>query len=398
MSTQALRERITALNNEANALLAANGDRVWSKEDQAKYDTILDESERAQSQAKAIQAKMDSDAEKTFNERKTGTKSGGEMDAMQAVALYMRHGSDVSQEQAMQIRAAMSTGTGSEGGYTVPTEVSKMVIDALKAFGGIREEVQVISTATGAAINFPTSDGTAEVGEIVGENAAATGLDVAFGSVPHVVYKFSSKKIAIPWELIQDSGIDVVSFVVQRLAQRIGRIQNQMFTTGTGTGQPFGVVTRATAGKTGATGQTASVLYDDLVDLEHSVNRAYRSGACWMMADGSVKVIRKIKDTQGRPIFVPGYEVAVPGGAPDMLLGRPICINDDVAAMAANAKSILFGNFKQYLLRDVVGLDIRRFDDSAFALNGQVGFCGWQRSGGNLLDTAAVKYYANSAT
>jgi HK97 family phage major capsid protein len=66
--------------------------------------------------------------------------------------------------------------------------------------------------------------------------------------------------------------------------------------------------------------------------------------------------------------------------------------------MAANARSIGYGNFKQYQIRDVMEVILRRFDDSAFALNGQVGFCGWQRTGGNLLDTAAVKYYANSAT
>jgi HK97 family phage major capsid protein len=400
MSIQALRERITALNNEANALLASNGDRVWSKDDQAKYDGILDEAERGTSQLKALQARMDADADRAISDaRQSSRKSGtGDIDAVQAVALFLRHGNNVTAEQAVAIRNAMSTTTGSEGGFTVPTEVSTMVIDALKAFGGLREEVQVISTSTGADINFPSSDGTSEVGEIVGQNAAATTGEITFGSVPHVVYKFSSKKLALPWELIQDSGIDVVQFVVNRLAQRIGRIQNQMFTVGTGSSQPFGIVTRATSGKVGATGQTANVTYDDLVDLEHSVNRAYRNGACWMLADSSVKVVRKIKDSQGRPIFVPGYEVAVPGGAPDTLLGRPICVNDDVPAMAANAKSILFGNFKNYLLRDVVGLDIRRFDDSAFALNGQVGFCGWQRSGGNLLDTAAVKFYQNSAS
>jgi HK97 family phage major capsid protein len=155
---------------------------------------------------------------------------------------------------------------------------------------------------------------------------------------------------------------------------------------------------RASSGKVGTTGQTTSVIYDDLVDLVHSVNRAYRGNATFMMADTSLRVVRKIKDSQGRPIFNPGYETGVPGGAPDTLLGYRLTVNDDVAAMAANAKSIAFGDMKQYVIRDVMDVAVRRFDDSAFALNGQVGFCGWTRTGGNLLDTAAVKFYQNSAT
>lgn len=110
-------------------------------------------------------------------------------------------------------------------------------------------------------------------------------------------------------------------------------------------------------------------------------------------------MVRKIKDSQGRPIFVPGYEQGNPGGAPDRLLNRPITINDDVAAMAANAKSILAGDFRKYKIRRVMDLTIFRMTDSAFTLNGQVGFVAFQRMGGNLIDAGgAVKHYANSAT
>lgn len=403
MSIQALREQLSQKNREAQAMLAAAGDKVWSKDDQAKYDTLMDEGERLSAQIKAHQRQLDADAERNFEDAsrqatKNGAGKGGELSLKDAVAIYLRHGSNVSQEQAVAIRNAMSTTTAAEGGYTVPTEVATMVIDALKAFGGMREAANVITTSGGNTINFPTSDGTAEEGEIVGQNSPASSGDPTFGVRAHDTYKFSSKKIALPWELVQDSAIDILAFVTNRLAQRLGRIQNRLFTVGTGSSQPYGLMAETTLGKTGTTGQTVTVIYDDLVDLVHSVNRAYRNGAKFMMADSSVKVVRKIKDSNGRPIFAPGYETGNPGGAPDTLIGYPLTINDDVAAMAANAKSIAFGQLNQYLIRDVMGLDIRRFDDSAFALNGQIGFCGWQRSGGRLLDTSAVKHYANSAT
>lgn len=308
---------------------------------------------------------------------------------------------DLQSRLTPDIRNAMSTTTSTEGGYTVATEYMRSLEEAMKAYGGMLEVATLMQTGTGAQMNFPTADATAEVGEIVGQNAAVTTGETTFGNTTLDVYKYSSKKIALPWELTQDSFLDIEAYIQSLLAMRLGRITNTHFTTGTGTGQPRGIVTGAALGKTGATGQTLTVIYDDLVDLEHSVNRAYRQsrGCGWMMADSSLKVVRKIKDSQARPIFVPGYETGVPGGAPDTLMGRPITINEDVAAMAANAKSILFGDFKKYVIRRVMDLTLFRMTDSAFTLNGQVGFVAFQRIGGNLIDAGgAVKYYANSAT
>jgi HK97 family phage major capsid protein len=293
----------------------------------------------------------------------------------------------------------MSTSTNSEGGFTVATEYMRSLEEAMKAYGGMLEVATLIQTGTGAAMNFPTADATAEEGEIVGQNGAATLGETTFGNTSLDVYKYSSKKIALPWELVQDSFLDIEAYIQGLLAMRLGRITNKHYTIGTGSAQPRGVVVGSALGKTGATGQTLSVTYDDLVDLEHSVNRAYRAAALFMMADTSVRNVRKIKDSNGRPIFVPGYEQGNPGGAPDTLLGRRIVVNDDVAVMAANARSILFGDFKKYVIRRVMDMTIFRMADSAFTLNGQVGFVAFQRSGGNLIDAGgAVKHYANSAT
>lgn len=398
MSIQALREQLSLENRAAKALLAEKGDRVWSAEDQAKFDGHMDNANRIGSQIKAHQRMLDADAEANFEDAKKQASKGsksGEIDALAAVALYMRHGNNVNAEQALAIRNAMSTTTAAEGGHTVPTEVYRLVTEAMRATGGMRSVATILSTDGGNPMNFPTSDGTAEVGEIVAENAAASLGEITFGVAAVNPFKYSSRRIALPWELIQDSAVDVVQLVVDRLAMRLSRITNTHYTVGTGSGQPFGAIARATTGKTGTTGQTLTVIYDDLFDLKHSVNRAYRDGASWMMNDLSVSIVSKLKETTGRPIWEP----SVTAGAPDLLLGYPVVTNDDVAAMAANARSIAFGDFSKFVIRDVAGsMLLRRFDDSAFALNGQVGFCGWMRTGSNLLDTAAVKVYINSAT
>jgi HK97 family phage major capsid protein len=299
------------------------------------------------------------------------------------------------------IRNAMSTTTTTEGGFTVAAEYYKQLEEAMKAFGGIRQVATTMRTATGAQMNFPTADATAETGAIVGQNAAVGLGETTFGNLTMDVYKYTSNRIALPWELVQDSFIDIEAYVQGLLAVRLGRITSTHFTTGTGTGQPHGIVTGATVGKTGTSGQTLTVTYDDLVDLEHSVDPAYRSmpGVGFMMNDLSLRNVRKLKDTQNRPIFVPGYEQGNPGGAPDRLLGRPIYISQEMAVMAANARSILFGQFSKYIIRSVMDLTLFRMTDSAFTLNGQVGFVAFTRTGGRLIDVGgAVKAYVNSAT
>lgn len=301
--------------------------------------------------------------------------------------------------QNPDIRAAMSTTTGSEGGYTVATEFSKALIEAMKATGSVRSVASNIRTSTGAQMLFPTTDATAEEGEIVGQNTQVNPLETTFGQASLDVYKYSSKSIALPFELLQDSMFGIEAYINRLLSLRIGRIQDRHHVLGTGTGQPKGVVAASAVGKTGTTGQTTTVIYDDLVDLEHSVDPAYRTACKYMMNDATLKALRKIKDGNQRPIFVPGYEQGNPGGAPDRLLGREIVINQYLATMAASAKSILFGDFSKYLVRDVMDVTLFRMTDSAFTLKGQVGFVAFCRSGANMVDNGgAIKHYANSAT
>lgn len=294
-----------------------------------------------------------------------------------------------------RIQAAGGVGSGAAGGYTVAPGFMRDLLVAQKAFGGMRAAARIITTDTGVDMAWPTMDDTANVATIVAENTAgAAGTDLAFGSKTLKAYMYRSGYLVISLELLQDSAFDFDTLIRDALAIRFARGQNAHFTTGNGTSQPEGVVTAATVGKTGTTGQTTSVTTDDLIDLEHSIDPAYRAGAAWMMNDGTFKAIKKLKDSQGRPLFLPGFTV----GASDTILGYPVVINQDMPAMAANAKSIAFGNFQNYVIRDVMGLRITRLNER-FAENGQVGFVAFQRTDGRLVSAAApIKLYQNSAT
>lgn len=407
-----LRERRNAKAKEAQDLNAKfPADQRMPAAEAGQLDAILNEIEAIDAEISRENRLAQVAGERAEHEAalNAATRSGGgatdEAAALRAMLTGGLSALTPEQRNAMfarvnpDIRAAMSTTTGSEGGYTVATEFSRNLIQAMKAQFAVRSVASSIQTSTGAQMLFPTTDATAEEGEIVGQNASVTLGETTFGQASLDVYKYSSKSIALPFELLQDSMFDIEAYIQTLLRLRLGRIQNKHHTTGTGTAQPKGIVTAAASGKVGTTGQTTSVTYDDLVDLEHSVDPFYRGAGRWMMHDDTLKALRKIKDTQNRPIFVPGYEQGNPGGAPDRLLGREIVINQNMAVMAANAKSILYGDFSKYLVRDVMDVTLFRMTDSAYTLKGQVGFVAFARSGANMVDNGgAIKFYQNSAT
>ena len=291
---------------------------------------------------------------------------------------------------------AQAMGTGTAGGYIVPQGFSMRLEKALKFWGGMFNAAELFDTETGADMPYPTVNDTAQTGALLAENATITAQDATFGTVTFKAYMYTSKLIAVSFQLMQDAAFGAENVVADLAGERLGRILNTHFTTGTGGGtQPNGIVTASASGKVGTTGQTTSVIYDDLVDLVYSIDPAYRPTSSWMMNDQSIKVVRKLKDSQNRPLWEP----SVIAGQPDNLLGYPIIPNNDVAVMAANAKSILFGAMSKYKIRRVRDVVLLRLNERyADAL--QVGFFAFARYDGQLMDagTNPVKYYQNSAT
>lgn len=385
-----LHGRFDELSRQANKMIADKGDAVWTEAEQTEFDNLVDGMESVKKQIKSIENFREAEADKKFdNIVKPATGAKDEVTIKDAFENMVRYGfgniSDADREILRPLNASQSgnnKGTTTAGGYTVPEELATYVIDKLKAFGGMRTAANVISTETGVQMKFPTSDGTSEVGEIVAENNNVSQLLPTFGLTTLDVYKYSSKSIAISWELLQDTGVDIIRFITDRLATRIGRIQNTHFTTGTGSGQPTGLVTAATL--TQAVGTSGSVVYDDLINVMHKIDPAYRNNVAWMMSDATLAAVRKLKDDNKRPLWGPEMLLA---GTPDRLLGCPVIINQDMPATAP----VAFGDFSCYTIRDVrSSMEMRRFDDSKYAEYGQAGFCQWVRSGGALLVPSGV--------
>lgn len=414
-SIQALREQRNVKAKALTDMVTASKDKAWTGENQSAYDKIVAEIDADDAHIARVQKSIDMagavrDTIDGIADRDgvtLGHAKAEEEKVTGAFKTWLKGGSSLLSSEdlhanAKRIRNAQSEGTNSAGGYMVPVTTVAQLLVEMKAYGGMRSVSQIIQSPSGEVWNWPTLDDTGQVGELIAENTTATSQDMTFGTVGITPYKFSSKIFAISFELLQDSVVDVIPIVNSAAAVRLGRAQNTYFTTGTGTSQPKGAVVAAASGKVGTTGQTASIIYADLIDLEHSIDPAYRNmGTCrWMMHDSSLKVLKKLVDGQSRPLWLPGLAGMEGPMASPTLLGYGYTINQDIATMAANAKSVLFGTFGSYLIRDVMAMTMFRFDDSAYIKLGQIGFLAWMRSGGNYIasSNSSLKYYANSAS
>lgn len=286
-----------------------------------------------------------------------------------------------------EFRAPQTTTTGSTGGYLIPTGFVSTLERALLEFGGMRQVSEVMRTATGNDLPWPTSDDTSNKGEIIGENTTQNEQNIAFKQVIFKAYKYSSKMIKIPFELLQDSAVDLASLTGQIAGERLGRIQNQHFTTGTGAGQPKGLTLATTLGAT--TASATAIKADELMDLIYSVDPAYRTGAAFMMHDNIFLAISKLKDGQGQYLL---------NGLADStqlrIKGYPVIINMDMQSSVTTAtKTVVFGQLGKYKIRDAGEVRLVRLDERYADLD-QVAFVAFLRSDGNLLDAgvAPVKH------
>lgn len=288
---------------------------------------------------------------------------------------------------------ALTTGTGSSGGYTVPTEFLPQIEKTMAIWGPMLnpEAVDILTTDDGSPIEFPSIDDTAQRGDQFAENAAITddgGVDPAFGQITLSAYMHNSEIVRVPVQLMSDSAFDVVGRLLPDLfGERMARTANDKLTTADGSSKPQGITIGAGAGVTAAS-QTAFAA-DELIDLQHTVNPAYRASpkAAWMFNDTVLKMIRKLKDSENRYIW---QAPDIKTGEPATLLGNRYWINPSMASPATGTRPIVYGDLSKYMVRRVGGFTLFVFRER-YMDNLQLGVMSYGRFDGKVINTAAVK-------
>jgi HK97 family phage major capsid protein len=255
-------------------------------------------------------------------------------------------------------RRVLSKASSAAGGYLVPTDFYEQLIAVVRARGSIARLAREIVTAGGTALQVPL-DTVHGVATWTAENVGYTASDETFGQVTLNAFK-AATKVIVSEELAADPGIEFDAFLALELGQRIAALEAAAFATGDGTGKPLGAVANTGATVTMPTGNTVTFAYDSLVDALHTVAPGYREPEqqpAWVGSDGALKALRKLKDTANQPVLFPNL---IPGGPP-VLLGYPFYVDENLAAPAANAKSLVFAGWQAfYAIRRVGEVGLQR--------------------------------------
>jgi HK97 family phage major capsid protein len=289
-----------------------------------------------------------------------------------------------SKAAGYEVLNALQVGTDSEGGYLVPDEFERTLVEALEEENIFRQLAKVITTSSGdRKIPVVASKGTASW---VNEEGAIPESDDAFGQVSIGAYKLATM-IKVSEELLNDSIFNLESYIAREFARRIGAKEEESFFIGDGTGKPTGIFNATGGAELGVTAASATAItVDEIMDLFYSLKSPYRKNAVFVMNDSTVKAIRKLKDGNGQYLWQP----SITAGQPDTILNRPVKTSAYVPAIAAGAKTIAFGDFGYYWVADRQGRSFQRLNE-LYAATGQVGFKATQRVDGKLILAEAIK-------
>ena len=312
---------------------------------------------------------------------KPDTKAGLASDAYKSAFWNVtRHMDRVTPD----MKNALQVGTDSEGGYLVPDEFEHTLVQGLNENTVIRAHAHVITTSSGLhKIPVVASHGSAAW---IDEEGAYTENDEAFGQVQLDAHKVGTI-IKVSEELLNDSAFDLETYIRSEFVRRIGDKEEEAFLTGNGTGKPTGILNATGGGQIGVTtaGATA-ITADELIDLFYSLKAPYRKSAIWVLNDSTVKAIRKLKDSTGNYLLQP----ALKDGEVSTILGRPYFTSAYAPAIAAGAKTVVFGDLSYYWIGDRQGISFKRLNE-LYAGNGQVGFLASKRLDGKTVLPEAIK-------
>jgi len=395
------REKRAKAIEEMRTLHTDNPGDKWTDEVEQKYQKILSDEKRYLSEAERYEkmAKFDAD-EQEKREIDLSQENGDKKEKQTQEKRSKKYQEtkvgrkELSTEDRATLKLGESrnntiTGDKTQGGYLVPEGFSNELEKIMKWYGGMMEVAHVMNTATGNDIPWPILDDTANVAIIIGETVTDTNNPLAFSNKVLKSYTYTSQMLPVSMELVQDSYFGVQNIIAEAAGARMGRGTNAHFTTGDGITQPEGVATASSLGLNAAS--ASAITRSELVDLVHKLDRAYRNSPnCrFMFHDTTLSAIKKLSfgSADDRPLWQPSIRV----GEPDRLEGFGYTVNNDMQEIGAAAKSILFGDFSKYKIRQVrrpeLVVSTEKLIDQRMTV-----FYVFARYDGKLINTNAVKH------
>ncbi|EEW9262985.1 phage major capsid protein [Escherichia coli] len=305
---------------------------------------------------------------------------------------FMRKGKDDGLRELE--RKALQVGVDEDGGYAVPEELDRTILNLLKDEVVMRQEATTITVGGANYKKLVNLGGTAS--GWVGETDARPETDASkLGQIEPFMGEIYGNPQATQ-TMLDDAFFNVEDWINSELAIEFAEQEEIAFTSGNGTKKPKGFLAYASTldpDKTRAfgtlqhilSGAAAGVTADAIIKLVYTLRKVHRNGAKFMMNNNSLFAIRILKDSEGNYLWRPGLEL----GQPSSLAGYGVAENEQMPDIAADAKAIAFGNFKRgYTIVDRIGTRILR---DPYTKKPFVGFYTTKRTGGMLVDSQAIK-------
>lgn len=321
-----------------------------------------------------------------------GSQSKAASEHKTAFIVFMRKGKDDGLRELE--RKALQVGVDEDGGYAVPEELDRTILNLLKDEVVMRQEATTITVGGANYKKLVNLGGTAS--GWVGETDARPETDASkLGQIEPFMGEIYGNPQATQ-TMLDDAFFNVEDWINSELAIEFAEQEEIAFTSGNGTKKPKGFLAYASTldpDKTRAfgtlqhilSGAAAGVTADAIIKLVYTLRKVHRNGAKFMMNNNSLFAIRILKDSEGNYLWRPGLEL----GQPSSLAGYGVAENEQMPDIAADAKAIAFGNFKRgYTIVDRIGTRILR---DPYTKKPFVGFYTTKRTGGMLVDSQAIK-------
>lgn len=393
---QELKALLEKQNSDWEEFKKTNDIRIKSLEDRKTVDPLIDEK----------LAKLNADLSKT-SEQLAGIEAkmnrprfgGGKTDERQEVAEhkaafggFLRKGHETGLRDLEA--KAMQVAVDADGGYLVPEEIDRNILELERNESPMRRLANVIQVGSDKYSRVVSLGGAASgwVGETDPRPETATPKIAEIAAFMGEIYA----NPAVTQRLLDDAIVDVEAWLAAEVAYEFSRQENIAFLTGNGVNKPKGILAYTsvvTPDDTRAFGQlqhkvaasATEVTADELLDLVYMLKSGYRTGAAYMANSAAISALRKLKTTDGAYIWSPSIQT----GQPATLWGYPLETNEDMAVPAAGAAAVIFGNFKRgYTIADRFGIRVLR---DPYTNKPYVHFYTTKRVGGMVTDSNALK-------
>jgi HK97 family phage major capsid protein len=395
-----IKDAVDAIATAFEEFKATNDARLKQIEKGGRVDPLLEEKlaniekelDKLESiNQKATQAALDQKAvgEKLANFETMLRRPGAGVDqtqidpAVKAFDKWLRKGKEGMEPDEVK---ALSVSNDTSGGFLAPEEYVRELFKTVTEISPVRSVARVRQT-TQKSVKMPsrTATFTAQWVAEQGSRSETTGYTTGQEEIPtHELYAL----VDISEQLLEDSVFDLEAEMSAEFAEQFAKAEGLAFVSGNAIGKPEGLLTNASVGTTNS-GNASALTADGLITLVHAIKSDYGRNGAFMFNRTTLGAIRKLKDTANQYVFQPGMTIIA--GVPNTILGYPYVEAADMPDVAANAKPVIFGDFRRgYMIVDRVSLAVLR-DPFTQATSGNVRYVARRRVGGQVVMPEAMR-------